>query len=112
MLVVVILRIIYGSDPLSKLVDPVSTSAQSDFPQRSQILYTEKVDQSSLCLVVPIYFACIEPVDQILRLDVHQFHLMSVVKNRIGNPLLYRNTSNGRDHIVEALNMPVSYTHL
>ena len=95
---------------LRKRTDPVCTSSQGNFSQSNQIFHLKKIIRCLFCLFPAVYISCLQPFLQFLRLYVNQFHLGSIVKYGIRNPLLHHNSGYCSHHIIQAFDMLYVYS--
>ena len=91
--------------PLGQPVDAVGAAAQGDLPQGRQVFLVKKVDQRPLGLLLPVDLSRLQPLHQLLRLDVHQLHLVGAVEHPVGDALSHRHPGDGRHRVVEALDV-------
>ena len=86
-------------------IDPVRTAPQSNFTQSSQIFYGKKTDCCTFRMIFPINLSACHALQQFRRFNIHQLHLIRLIKNRIRYTLLYQTSGNRSNGIVQAFNM-------
>ena len=87
------------------LIDAIGGAAQSQFAQRNQVPFAEKVLDSALGLAADIDFALIEPLAQIVRGKVHQHHVVRGVKEGIGDGLSHLHAGDPADDVIQTFQM-------
>ena len=90
---------------LGMAAQPICSSPQCDLPQCRQIIPDKKVIQRTGSLLLLIDFSFPQTLDQIVRLNIHQLHLIGRVKYRIRNTLAHRYLCNGGHQVVQRFQM-------
>lgn len=86
----VFLGVIVGAQRLAALRDavhPVGGAAQRDLPQGHEVLPREEMPERPVRLVGRVDLPLRQPLDQVVRLDVHELDLVGGVKDAVGHPL-------------------------
>ena len=105
MLISMIIAVAFRSDGFSKQIHPVGTAAQCNFPKSRKIFHSKEILCSALSLNRIINISRLKPFNQFLGLNIHKLNLTGIIKNRIGDTLLYHNACYRRNGVIEALNM-------
>ena len=105
MLIGVITAAVLDPCAFGQQIHPVSAAPQGDLPQSGQVFHSKEWDGCLLLLILPADTAAGYAFQQLRWLDVHQFHLVRLVKHGIRDALLHRNTGNGGNGVVQALDI-------
>jgi hypothetical protein len=90
---------------LHPLIDAFCCPPQGQLAQRRQVAQAEKALDRPLRLVGDIDLALTQPLQQLLRRQIHQFDFGGVIQEAVRNGLADANASNLRDGVVQALQM-------
>ena len=87
------------------LADPFGRSPQGQFPQGDQVALREEVGHRPLGLAGDVDLAFPQSLQEVVGRQVHQFHFVGLLEDRIGHRLADHHAGDLRDHVVEAFEM-------
>ena len=85
------------------VIDPVGSAAQRQFAQGDQVALAEKVADRPFRLVGKINLAGLQALQQFVRRQVDQHHLVGRIELLVGHCFPDAYAGNAADHIVETL---------
>ena len=84
---------------------PVRRPPQCDFPQRRQIFHAKEAAERFLRLPLSVNQTLVQTLNQLLRLQIDQLHLIRFIEHRIRNPLADGDPGDRSDDIVQTFQM-------
>lgn len=83
----------------------VGAAAQGDLAERCEVLDGEEVALRAVGLRGAVDEACLQALEQVFGLDVHELDLVGVVEDAVGDALAHDDPRDGGHHVVQALDM-------
>ena len=90
---------------LRYFIHSVGTAAQSQLPQSDQCGKIRQAFLRTSAFLSAVRIRLLSAFDQLLRLDIHQLHLIRSVKNAVGNPFSDSDTGNRIHNVIETLDV-------
>ena len=105
MLICMIITVAFYSGTFCQQIDPVCTAAKGNFPQCGKVFQGEKMVHGLFRLSRLVHLPGTHTLQQFLGLDIHQFHLARLIKNRIRYTFTHQDSRYGCNRIVQTFNM-------
>jgi len=86
-------------------VHAVGRATQRQLPQGDQIAWAEEVPEGLLGELGEVDLPLFHALDELVRREIHEFHFVGLLEDRVGNALCHGDAGDLRHHAVEALDV-------